>query len=66
MPFAKVAVIDVAVTVSPSTLKLIDPEGVGLGVGVAVLTVTGLGDVGVLPPPHAAVTTVITSVTRLT
>jgi hypothetical protein len=47
-------------------LKLIDPEGVGLGAGVTVLGVAGLGDVGVLPPPHAAVTTDMTSVTRLT
>jgi hypothetical protein len=47
-------------------LKLIDPEGVGLGVGVTVPGVAGLGDVGVLPPPHAAVTMDTINVTRLT
>jgi hypothetical protein len=55
MPFAKVAVMDVAVTASPSILKLIDPfgaDGDPFGADGVV------GDVGVLPPPpHAVVTT---------
>jgi hypothetical protein len=62
MPLANVAVIEVAVTAPPSTLKVIDPEGVGLGVGVGVgvggvvvAVAVVVGDVGVLfPPPQAA------------
>lgn len=63
MPLANVAVIDVALTATPSTLNVIEPEGVGLGVGLGLglglgfdagVVAVVVGDVGELfPPPQA-------------